>query len=424
MSTYTYDRRHTQHASTPESSEVKQDPREELKEQTIKSLHLWRGRAHKEDPMSSIEQTFRDEYSAADLLGDQKIFGMLRSGPGLVGARGKPVEHDRIYSIGARDEDSEEAAQAKKKRGKGLAKEITQRSDMSDSYVPYDENKKKLYKFEEIAFNRGKLSASVLKGTSEMMLFSCLKRTFRIGDGEPEHEHKIFEGRERPEKGGNRNPGRDFGTSLAYNKTYPRSAVALTVQVNRSAMDTVNQLADVVDREKEGSFALWKSMPFLSYKREEKVLKRYKKCLEYLESKDGKRGKTGAAETNREGEVAALERAITYLELVIQRKVHARLAFARKLKDVAWQAEVASKIFSSDGLLKAMEEGLEKGKSFQPMAAGDPPDDKDNPFNGALGNSNEEVASDKSSGKVSKSEQESEEKTAAKDVDVADRSGS
>lgn len=409
---FTYMRKqHPEQTSGPASAEVREDPREEIKEQAIRTMHMWRGRAHKEDPMSSIDDIFSDEYSAADLLGDRKLLGMKHAGPGLVGAQGKPVEQDQIYSIGKEEED--EAAQNKKKRCQGIAREVKQRADMNDSFVPADGDKTKLRKFEEIGLRKGKLSASVLKGTSKMMLFSCLKRTYRVGDGEPEHERKIFESKGKPCKGP-KNSSRDFDTSLNYTKGYPRSAVALTIQANRSAFDTIGQLRDLVDRGNEASFTLWKSMPFLSTKQEEEVLNRYKKAAKLMYGEQGK-----------EEEVAALERSISYLEKVIQRKVHAQVAFAHKLKDVARQAETAAMIFSDDGLLKQLEEGLLK-EVFPVAAEGSPPPKGENPFENGLTSDNERVAVDKSSKEASvvSKEERTTEGSDMEDAEISDVSGS
>ena len=97
-----------------------------------------------------------------------------------------------------------------------------------------------LRRFSETAFQRGTLSGAVLRGTGQMMLFSCLKKT--VGQSQPDkwQQRKLFE-KASPA----RNVPGHSPDKVVFNRGFTDSAVGLVVDTLRGARRTVEDMRDL-----------------------------------------------------------------------------------------------------------------------------------------------------------------------------------
>lgn len=136
-----------------------------------------------------------------------------------------------------------------------------------------------ILRFSETAFQRGTLSGAVLRGTGQMMLFSCLKKT--VGQSQPDkwQQRKLFE-----KSAVRRNTSGHAPDSVQFNRGFTDSAVGLVVDTLRDARRTVEDLRDLALGKSEmgtgaGASTLLTMYPFLDDSRERELLEQYRSQL-------------------------------------------------------------------------------------------------------------------------------------------------
>lgn len=180
-----------------------------------------------------------------------------------------------------------------------------------------------LQKFSETAFQRGKLSASVLRGTGKMMLVSCLKRTIGQSDLERSEEQDRFQSGAQQ-----RNVPGHSPDSVVFTRGVTQSAVGLVVDTLRDARRTVQSMEALANGTGEvrggveGS-TLRSMYPFLDDSRERELLAEYSAQL---------RSSTDAEEH------AVLQNALVHTHALIERKAQMKTEFINKLRLVSDRA--------------------------------------------------------------------------------------
>lgn len=202
-------------------------------------------------------------------------------------------------------------------------------------------------RFSETAFQRGTLSAAVLRGTGRMMLFSCLKKT--VGQSQPvkEQQRKLFE------HGSQQRNIPVTGTGkVVFNRGFTDSAVGLVVDSLRDARRTVNDMQDLLqgklDKTEAGRYGadtLNDMYPFLDDSREQELLAQY-----YAQIND--------SEASSDGEKGLLQNAIDRTRALIDKKGQMKKEFINKLRFVADRASEALSEFEEPGFATALDAAL------------------------------------------------------------------
>ena len=180
-----------------------------------------------------------------------------------------------------------------------------------------------LQKFSETAFQRGKLSASVLRGTGKMMLVSCLKRTVGQSDLERSEEQDRFQSGLQQ-----RNVPGHSPDSVLFTRGVAQSAVGLVVDTLRDARRLVQSMealangAGEVRGGVEGS-TLRAMYPFLDDSRERALLAEYSGRLRVSDDA---------------GERAVLQNALVHTHALMEKKAQMKTEFINKLRLVSDRA--------------------------------------------------------------------------------------
>ena len=221
-------------------------------------------------------------------------------------------------------------------------------------------------RFSETAFQRGTLSGAVLRGTGQMMLFSCLKKT--IGQSQPTRwqQQKLFERASPMRNVPGHNPDR-----VVFNRGFTDSAVGLVVDTLRDARRTVEDMQGLaqgkMDRTEagfRGGETLRTMYPFLDDSRERELLEQYRSRLE---------------ETVDPKEKAALQNAAARMEALVGKKAQMKLEFINKLRFLSDRATEALEVFSQPGFSAALDQALRKATGAEEP----PPDDEKGGGDGA-----------------------------------------
>ena len=180
-----------------------------------------------------------------------------------------------------------------------------------------------LQTFSETAFQRGKLSASVLRGTGKMMLVSCLRRTVGQSDLERlEEQDRFMSGAQK------RNVPGHSPDSVLFTRGVAQSAVGLVVDTLRDARRLVQSLealangAGEVRGGVEGS-TLRAMYPFLDDSRERALLAEYSGRLRASTDPD---------------EHAVLQNALVHTHALMEKKAQMKTEFINKLRLVSDRA--------------------------------------------------------------------------------------
>lgn len=215
------------------------------------------------------------------------------------------------------------------------------------------ENQDLLRRFSETAFQRGTLSGAVLRGTGQMMLFSCLKKT--VGQFQPDkwQQRKLFE-----KASPMRNVPGHSPDKVVFNRGFTDSAVGVVVDTLRDARRTVEDLRDLALGKSEmgqaGADTLRTMYPFLDDSRERQLLEQYRDQL---------------AGTENTGEKAALQSAIARMEAAVEKKTQMKQEFINKLRFLSDRANEALEAFAEPGFAEALDRAVREA-----VGAEEPPD--------------------------------------------------
>lgn len=204
-----------------------------------------------------------------------------------------------------------------------------------------------LLRFSETAFQRGTLSAAVLRGTGRMMLFSCLKKT--VGQSQPvkNQQRTLFEASSQARGV----PGRDT-TQAVFNRGFTDSAVGLVVDTLRDARRTVTDMQELLrgglDRTEAGAHGadtLERMYPFLDDSRERELLARYHARL-------------SGPEPLSAGEKGLLQNAADRARALVDKKAQMRTEFINKLRFISDRAGQALEELEEPGFAEELDAAL------------------------------------------------------------------
>ena len=216
-----------------------------------------------------------------------------------------------------------------------------------------------LRRFSETGFQRGTLSGAVLRGSGQMMLFSCLKKT--VGQNQPDkwQQRKLFEKASPHRNSPGQNPDR-----FIFNRGFTDSAVGLVIDTLRDSRRVVEDMQAVVSgsfRNESGfggaASTLKKMYPFLDDSRERQLLQEYQAQLETMDDGDPTR--------------SILHNALNRTHALVQKKAQMRMEFMNKLRFISDRATEALEVFSAPGFSAQMHEAL-----VREMNDTQPPDDR------------------------------------------------
>jgi len=211
-----------------------------------------------------------------------------------------------------------------------------------------------LSRFSETAFQRGTLSGAVLRGTGQMMLFSCLKKT--VGQPQPDkwQQRKLFRTASPERNVPGHSPDR-----VVFNRGFTDSAVGLVVDTLRDARRVVDEMTDLVrgGSEMGKSGTLFKMYPFLDDSRERELLNQYREQLAGLRSGDPA--------------ASVLHNATVRAEALIEKKAQMKLAFINKLRFLSDRATEALVELEAPGAAEALYGALREAEGAQTPEEGD-----------------------------------------------------
>ena len=311
------------------------------------------------DPMFHITENFMRSFDAMGTMYAEKLAGQMKENvPGLTDVSGKTQDKQ--------EKSREEKARPMKEQsffdmgGDSGSKALYRQTRMNEEY---EENKHGqgglMNKFTEMTFMRGKMSAAVLRGTGNMMLFSCLKRT--LGQSQPMklQQRKLFQGASRGWKPMNTKASDAQSTTVVRNEVFEDSAIGLVFNVTKDARRTVEQMSELIHNGGTGTETWERLMPFLNFEKEETLLSQYTARLNQLG--------TGP---ESEKERSTLSKAVTRVQTLLNKKRQMRNEFMFKLRAIGSQAIKATAFFSDPDFQKT----LHKMLTLEPLPCPEPPE--------------------------------------------------
>ncbi|MCD8390035.1 MAG: hypothetical protein LUC21_07775 [Oscillospiraceae bacterium] len=221
------------------------------------------------------------------------------------------------------------------------------RSDDTSARYFYEQsgvgNQALLRRFSETAFQRGTLSGAVLRGSGQMMLFSCLKKT--VGQSQPDkwQQRKLFE---------NASPQRNVSEAarrkVLFNRGFTDSAVGLVVDTLRDARRVVEDMTALAlgksDMAQAGADTLITMYPFLDDSKERNLLELYRMQLDGLDEEMPQR--------------SVLQNAAVHTEALIAKKAQMKVEFINKLRFLSDRATEALKVLEQPDFSQALDTAL------------------------------------------------------------------
>lgn len=335
-------------------SELSQAPR--ITEETVrKQLSAAAGTEafQHRDPIYHLTESFRQTF---DLMGQQR-------------ARGDTPDLGSMLQVYMKDEtpglqeetQNKETANASSERNPGeggLSEEFLHRTSMHSDYEPRncDHHSRAMDRFADISFQRGRLSAAVVRGTGKMMLFSCLERTVGQQETRQGKERKLFQSNSNHQM----IPGRREDIAIT-NRGFAESAVGLVVDVLKDARQVLDSFTAMSEGKagESGMGTLHKQYPFLTDAPERELLEQYRARLEELNG------------PGHEEEREVLKRAQEKAEAMISKKDQMKRDFLQRLRQLSHNAVAAEAAFTSEFLIR---EATERLGSEEPEL---PPEDED-----------------------------------------------
>jgi len=227
------------------------------------------------DPIYHLNESFRHTF---DLMGQQR-------------ARGDQPDLGAMLQVYMRDETpglwgkNDAKAQSDSEGGRpgipGLSEDFLHKTNMNTDYEPrdWDPRRRMMDRFADISFQRGRLSAAVIRGTGKMMLFSCLERTAGQEKVKQRKERKLFQSNSTHKI----LPNGQEAIGVV-NKGFVDSAVGLVVDVLKDARQVLDSLTAMAEGKDgpDGVGTLHKQYPFLTDAAERELIEQYRIRLEEL----------------------------------------------------------------------------------------------------------------------------------------------
>lgn len=220
-----------------------------------------------------------------------------------------------------------------------------------------------LQKFSEIAFQRGTLAGGVVRGTGQMMLFSCLKKT--IGQSQPTRmqQRRLFEGGSQRCSVPGHTPDK-----VVFNRGFTDSAVGLVVDTLRDARRMVETMTDLALGKSSmgaggGADTLRRMYPFLDIRAERALLERYQAQLE-----------TASDPKTRQ----VLQSAIVRTRALLDKKAQMKAELIGKLRFLTERAAETLDTFEQPGFPAELHRALEESTAVVEPPP-EPPEDEADP---------------------------------------------
>lgn len=310
------------------------------------------------DPIYHLTESFRQTF---DLMGQMRARGE-RPDPGAMAERyamGDEApgmrEHAGIQPFGVQTESGENAGGRENAETGESAGALSQKTDMSPFYRPRDPQRRMMDRFAEVTFQRGSLSAALLRGQGKMMLFTCLNRTVGQEKSRQQWERMLFQ-----RSSSHRLIPSRQGDIAVVNRHFTDSAVGLVVDVLKDARQSLDSFTALAEGKvgHAGMGTLHKQYPFLTDAYEQELLAEYRARLARLKG------------PGCEEERMVLERAQEKVEAIIQKKARMKVDFLQKLRWLSYCAASAEAEFSQEEFRR------EAARSLEPEEPEDtPPDD-------------------------------------------------
>lgn len=305
------------------------------------------------DPTYHLTESFRQTF---DLMGQQR-------------ARGEQPDLDAMRAVYMRDEtpglekfddtkpSGEEAESTGPTGMTGFSEEFYHKTAMTSAYQPrnWGTQQRLMDRFADVTFQRGNLSAAIVRGTGKMMLFSCLNRTVGQENSKQLRERMLFQSNSSHKH----IPGRREDIAVV-NHGFTDSAVGLVVDVLKDARQVVDSLTAMAEGKAgpDGLGTLQKQYPFLTDARERALLEEYQTRLTQLQG------------PGHEEERIILSRAREKAETIIQKKAQMKRDFLQRLRQLSHSAVTAAAMFSQEEFLQQAAQQLMPEEPDTP-----PPDD-------------------------------------------------
>lgn len=296
------------------------------------------------DPSFHLTETFRQTF---DLMGQQR---MTENGPETAGRTAQRLSMGE--EAAGLDSFSAQTHQQDSTSPKGLEEQPggwydPAQTDMDSRYEPRAGQEGRLQRFAEVSFQRGNLSAAVVRGTGKMMLFSCLKRTIGQENSKQMKERKLFQThsvhREIP---------RAQGNMAVVNRGFTDSAVGLVVDVLKDARQSLDSLTAMAEGKSgidqtSGVGTLRKQYPFLDVSQEKELLAQYDARLKELDD---------SPENEEERQILLM--AQQRVHAVMQKKEQMKREFLQKLRFLSDRAAAAAEAFWREDFRQELAEAL------------------------------------------------------------------
>lgn len=299
------------------------------------------------DPIYHLTESFRQTF---DLMGQQR-------------ARGEQPDLNAVRAVYLRDETPglSNFNDTKPSGGEpgltGFSGELYHKTEMTSAYQPRnrDTRQRLMDRFADVTFQRGNLSAAIMRGTGKMMLFSCLNRTVGQERSKQLRERMLFQS----SSSHTLIPGRREDMAVV-NRGFTDSAVGLVVDVLKDARQVVDSLTAMAEGKAgpNGLGTLQKQYPFLTDARERALLEEYQARLAQLQG------------PGHEEERVILSRAQEKAEAIIQKKAQMKRDFLQRLRQLSHSAATAAEMFSREDFLQQAAQRLTPEEPEAP-----PPDD-------------------------------------------------
>ena len=233
------------------------------------------------------------------------------------------IKHAQDAATGTMSGAAGTAGGEKKARGPGAARSEGENAPggakkrMWTGNTPSD-----LTAFSETAFQRGKLSASVLDGTGKMMLVSCLKRTRTASGSSRAQEETVFGTGSQV-----RNVPGHSPDQMVFNRGFAKSALGIVVDTLRDSRRVVESLVEMAngvgELDADSNGALREMYPFLDMSRERELQTRYRARLSHCADPREK---------------AVLQNALVQVDALIAKKTQMKDEFINKLRLISDRA--------------------------------------------------------------------------------------
>lgn len=299
------------------------------------------------DPIYHLNESFRQTF---DLMGQQRARGDQPDLDSML----QVYMQDETPGLWGKDDAGTQTGPAESRPGiTGLSGEFLRKTNMNTDYEPrdWDPQRRTMDRFADISFQRGRLSAAVIRGTGKMMLFSCLERTVGQQEVKQRKERKLFQSSSAHQM----IPGRREDISIT-NRGFADSAVGLVVDVLKDARQVVDSLTALAEGKggPDGVGTLHKQYPFLTDAPEQELLEQYQTRLEELKG------------PGHEEEREVLKRAQEKAEAIIVKKDQMKRDFLQRLRQLSHSAAAAEAAFTSEEFLRQAVLHLELEEPEQP----------------------------------------------------------